>query len=70
VGRTGVVHEAVQFEYPYMSRYEVYARGNPLLIDAARNPFSAECPLQIERFFSDAFVAAGPVYGALSAVDV
>ncbi|WP_254318106.1 FAD-binding oxidoreductase [Paraburkholderia sp. CNPSo 3272] len=57
-GRTGFVHEAVQKDYPDLSRLEVYACGNPLMIDAARHAFRTECGLPEDRFLSDSFVTA------------
>lgn len=57
-GRTGFVHQAVQSDHPDLSRFEVYACGNPLMIEAARNAFCSECHLPGEKFFSDSFVTA------------
>jgi len=57
-GRTGFVHEAVQDDYPDLSGFEVYACGNPLMIDAARHAFTTECGLREGGFLSDAFVTA------------
>ncbi|MCO1367044.1 FAD-binding oxidoreductase [Burkholderia multivorans] len=57
-GRTGFVHEAVQRDHPDLSEFEVYACGNPLMIDAARHTFRTECGLFAESFFSDSFVTA------------
>jgi CDP-4-dehydro-6-deoxyglucose reductase len=55
-GRGGLVHEAVLQDLPDLSAYEVYACGNPLMIDAARNDFTRRAGLRAECFFSDAFV--------------
>jgi len=55
-GRTGFVHEAVAQDFPDMSRYEVYACGNPLMVDAARNTFVRDNGLLEACFFSDAFI--------------
>jgi CDP-4-dehydro-6-deoxyglucose reductase len=57
-GRTGFVHEAVQDDYPDLSRFEVYACGNPLMVDAARTIFCDDCGLVEDSFFSDSFVTA------------
>ncbi|WP_322012785.1 FAD-binding oxidoreductase [Paraburkholderia sp. J12] len=57
-GRTGFVHEVVQEDHPDLSMFEVYACGNPLMIDAARHAFRTECGLRESSFFSDAFVTA------------
>ncbi len=55
-GRTGFVHAAALADLPDLSGHEVYACGNPLMIDAARNSFTADAGLPRERFFADAFV--------------
>jgi CDP-4-dehydro-6-deoxyglucose reductase, E3 len=55
-GRTGFVHEAVQKDHPDLSEFEVYACGNPLMIDAARHAFHEECKLPEDAFFCDSFV--------------
>lgn len=55
-GRTGFVHAAVLADLPDLSRHEVYACGNPLMIDAARASFTAEGGLPAASFFADAFV--------------
>ncbi len=55
-GRRGLVHEAVLADHPDLSAHEVYACGNPLMINAAQAEFSARAGLQADRFFSDAFV--------------
>ncbi|WP_237171281.1 FAD-binding oxidoreductase [Pandoraea pulmonicola] len=59
-GRTGFVHLAVQEDIPDLSAFEVYACGNPLMIEAARTSFVAKSGLAPDRFFSDAFVIAAP----------
>ena len=55
-GRTGFVHAAVAQDFPDLARHEVYACGNPLMVDAARATFVRECGLDERNFFSDAFV--------------
>ncbi len=55
-GRTGFVHEAVAWDYPDMTGYEVYACGNPLMVDAARKVFTHNNGLSEHDFFSDAFI--------------
>jgi CDP-4-dehydro-6-deoxyglucose reductase len=62
-GRTGFVHEAVSADYPDLSGYEVYACGNPLMVDAARYTFRRN-GLPEERFFSDAFITRKEVAAA------
>lgn len=55
-GRTGFVHSAVVEDMPDLSGHEVYASGNPLMVDAARADFSNLCGLPEDAFFADAFV--------------
>jgi CDP-4-dehydro-6-deoxyglucose reductase len=56
-GRQGFVHEAVAQDFPDLSQHEVYACGNPLMVDAARQVFVHDNGLSEQNFFSDAFVA-------------
>jgi CDP-4-dehydro-6-deoxyglucose reductase len=56
-GATGFVHEAVQRLYPDLSRHEVYACGNPLMVDAARQAFISQNHLDPSLYFSDAFIS-------------
>lgn len=58
-GRTGLVHRAVQADYPDMSELEVYACGAPVMIEAARHDLCSESGLTNDAFFSDAFVPSG-----------
>jgi CDP-4-dehydro-6-deoxyglucose reductase, E3 len=55
-GRTGLVHRAVMADWPFMTECQVYASGNPLMVDAAREDFAALCGLPEDQFFADAFV--------------
>lgn len=54
-GRTGLVHEAVLADFADLSGYEVYACGNPLMVDAAHRALIAERGLPETAFYSDAF---------------
>lgn len=54
-GRTGLVHRAVLDDLPDLSGYQVYACGNPLMVDAARADFAKLCALPDDEFFADAF---------------
>lgn len=56
-GETGWVHKAVMQTYPDLSAYEVYACGAPVVVDSARRDFVAECGLDEEAFFADAFTS-------------
>ncbi len=54
--RLGLVHEAVLADLPDLTRHEVYACGNPLMIEAARRDFTERGGLDPANFLSDAFV--------------
>lgn len=54
-GRTGFVHAAVMQDIPDLSGYQVYACGAPVMVDAARKEYVAQCGLPPEEFFADAF---------------
>lgn len=56
-GRTGLVHEAVLQDFPDLSGYQVYACGNPAMVDAAHQAFRG-ANLPDDEFFSDAFLFA------------
>ncbi|MDR3385025.1 FAD-binding oxidoreductase [Cupriavidus basilensis] len=57
-GRTGFVHEAVACDFPDLSAFEVYACGNPLMVDAASHVLTRDNGLLAGRFHSDAFITA------------
>lgn len=59
-GRTGFVHAAVLADWPDLSAHEVYACGNPLMIDAARDAFTVQAGLPREHFYCDAFITSTP----------
>jgi CDP-4-dehydro-6-deoxyglucose reductase len=54
-GRTGLVHAAVMQDLPDLSHHQVYACGAPLMVDAARRDFVAQCKLPADEFYADAF---------------
>jgi CDP-4-dehydro-6-deoxyglucose reductase len=54
-GRTGFVHRAVIEDFTDLSGYQVYACGAPVVIDAARREFSAQCALPADEFYADSF---------------
>ncbi|MDR2637737.1 MAG: CDP-6-deoxy-delta-3,4-glucoseen reductase [Zoogloeaceae bacterium] len=58
-GRSGYVHAAVAADYPDLSGHEVYACGNPAMVEAARRDFLA-LGLPEEAFYADAFTFAEP----------
>jgi len=55
-GRTGFVHQAVCEDFPDMSGIQVYASGNPAMVDAARRDFIQTFGLPDTDFFADAFL--------------
>jgi CDP-4-dehydro-6-deoxyglucose reductase, E3 len=57
-GRSGLVHKAVMEDYPDLAGFQVYACGNPLMVEAARAEFSTRCGLPADEFFCDAFTPA------------
>jgi CDP-4-dehydro-6-deoxyglucose reductase len=59
-GRRGFVHEAVLQDWPDLSAHEVYACGNPAMVDAARAAFVQRAGLPATRFHSDAFIFKTP----------
>lgn len=56
-GRSGFVHRAVVEDLPDLSGYQVYACGAPVMVEAARNDFTAICKLPEDEFFADAFTS-------------
>jgi len=58
-GQAGLVHRAVLNDFPNLSQHQVYACGNPLMIEAARADFAAIGKLPATAFYADPFVATG-----------
>lgn len=58
-GRTGLVHQAVKEDFADLSGYEVYACGNPAMVEAAHGCLTTERGLPQDQFYSDAFFIAG-----------
>jgi CDP-4-dehydro-6-deoxyglucose reductase len=56
-GRTGFVHRAVMADLPDLSGHEVYACGAPVMVDAARRDFMAQCGLPQAAFYADSFTS-------------
>lgn len=54
-GRTGFVHQAVLQDLPDLSSYQVYACGAPIVVELAREQYSALAGLPPEEFYADAF---------------
>ena len=57
-GRLDLVHRAVMADHPDLSGYQVYACGNPLMVEAARTDFYNRCGLPEAEFFCDSFTPA------------
>lgn len=56
-GRTGFVHHAVMQDFTDMRVHQVYACGAPVVVESARTDFVAQCGLDAEEFFADAFTS-------------
>ncbi len=54
-GRTGFVHQAVLEDVADLSGHQVYACGAPIVVESARDDYSALAGLPVEEFFADAF---------------
>ncbi len=57
-GRTGFVHKAVLQDFADLSDHQVYACGAPIVVDSAREEYSAVAGLPPEEFYADAFTTA------------
>ena len=57
LGRTGFVHRAVMQDFPDMWAHQVYACGAPVVVESARTDFVAQCGLDADEFFADAFTS-------------
>jgi CDP-4-dehydro-6-deoxyglucose reductase len=66
-GRTGFVHQAVMHDLPDLSAWQVYACGTPLMVDAARRDFVAQCGLPEDEFYADAFTSEADLVADLPA---
>lgn len=54
-GRTGFVHQAVLEDFSDLSGHQVYACGSPIVVESARDAYTALAGLPAEEFFADAF---------------
>jgi CDP-4-dehydro-6-deoxyglucose reductase len=63
-GRTGFVHKAVMEDFPDLSGHQVYACGAPIVVDSAREQYSAQCKLPPEEFYADAFTTEADKHGS------
>jgi len=57
-GRVGRVEDAVATDYPDLSDCEVYASGNPEMVETAHRALSERCRLPEDAFYADAFTLA------------
>jgi 3-phenylpropionate/trans-cinnamate dioxygenase ferredoxin reductase component len=58
-GRTGFVHRAVLQDYENLAAWDVYACGNPAMVDAARADLIATADLPPSQFHCESFVPSG-----------
>ena len=66
-GRTGFVHQAVLEDFSDLSGHQVYACGAPIVVESARDAYSALAGLPAEEFFADAFTTEADKAKAVSA---
>lgn len=66
-GRTGFVHQAVLEDFSDLSGHQVYACGAPIVVESARDAYSALAGLPPEEFFADAFTTEADKANAVSA---
>lgn len=62
-GRTGFVHQAVMDDFADLSGHQVYACGAPIVVESARDAYSAQRGLPPEEFFADAFTSEADKHG-------
>lgn len=62
-GRTGFVHQAVMDDLADLSGYQVYACGAPVVVDSAREAYSAQRGLPPEEFYADSFTSEADKHG-------
>ena len=66
-GRTGFVHQAVLEDFSDLSGHQVYACGAPIVVESARDAYTALSGLPTEEFFADAFTTEADKAKAVSA---
>ena len=62
-GRTGFVHQAVLDDFADLSDCQVYACGSPIVVESARDSYSAQRGLPPEEFYADAFTSEADKHG-------
>lgn len=60
-GRTGFVHAAVLEDFEDLSGYQVYACGAPVVVDSARQAYTAKAGLPENEFYADSFTTEADV---------
>jgi CDP-4-dehydro-6-deoxyglucose reductase len=65
-GRAGFVHKAVMEDFPDLSGHQVYACGAPIVVDSARDEYSAVAKLPPEEFYADAFTTEADKHGTIA----
>jgi CDP-4-dehydro-6-deoxyglucose reductase, E3 len=63
-GRVGLVHHAVMGDLPDLSGHQAYACGAPVMVEAARRDFCADCALPEDEFYADAFISEADKHAA------
>jgi CDP-4-dehydro-6-deoxyglucose reductase len=56
-GRTGFVHQAVLDDFADLSGHQVYACGAPIVVESARNAYTAQAGLPPDEFLADSFTS-------------
>jgi CDP-4-dehydro-6-deoxyglucose reductase len=62
-GRTGYVHQAVLDDFADLAGHQVYACGAPIVVDSARESYTAQRNLPAEEFFADSFTSEADKHG-------
>ena len=62
-GRSGFVHQAVLDDFADLSGCQVYACGSPIVVELARDSYSAQRGLPPEEFYADAFTSEADKHG-------
>lgn len=63
-GRSGFVHLAVLEDFNDLRGHQVYACGAPIVVDSARQDFTASARLPADEFYSDAFISEADLVGS------
>jgi CDP-4-dehydro-6-deoxyglucose reductase len=63
-GRTGFVHRVLMQDLPDLTGYQVYACGNPVMVESAQRDLTTACRLSSDAFFADSFTSAADLADA------